>query len=118
MVLCRKYFASLFGMIPKVGGECKGRRTECVAHSTPRPRCLFLQRNRRNRIQYPRHLIRCHLTALQTTHLTALSQFLQPKSQFPALGLVDEEDVFPAISIADRCAENVEVFRGLYASLS
>ena len=66
-----------------------------------------LQSNRRHSIQHPRHLIRRHLRALQTPHLTSLPQHLQSKSQFPALSVIDEEDVFLAVGIADRGAEDV-----------
>jgi len=66
-----------------------------------------LQSNRRHSIQHPRHLIRRHLRALQTAHLTSLPQPLQSKSQFPALSVIDEEDVFLAVGIADRGAEDV-----------
>jgi hypothetical protein len=66
-----------------------------------------LQSNRRHTIQHPRHLIHTHLRSLHTPHLTPLPQALEALCQFPALALVDEEDVFLAICIADRGAENM-----------
>ena len=87
--------------------------------SSPHPLLMIdnLQSNRRHSIQHPRHLIRRHLRALQTPHLASLPQSLQPKGQFPALGFVNEEDVFLAVGIADRSAEDVQVFGGLFARL-
>tara|TARA_R110002003_G_scaffold143_13_gene13278 strand:+ start:8324 stop:8662 length:339 start_codon:yes stop_codon:yes gene_type:complete len=76
-----------------------------------------LQRNRRNRIQDPRHLIRRHLAVLHTPDLASLAQALESDGEFPALGLVDEEDVALAVGVADRGAEDVEVFGGLCAGL-
>jgi hypothetical protein len=76
-----------------------------------------LQSNRRHSIQHPRHLIRRHLRALQTPYLTSLAQPLESKSQFPTLSLINEEDVFLAVGIADRGAEDVQVFGGLFARL-
>lgn len=90
-----------------------------IPFTSPFPLLLisFSQRNRRHRIQRPSHLIRRHLTVLQTPHLTPLPQSLQPERQFPALRFVDEKDVFLAICVADRGAEDVEVFLGLETSL-
>lgn len=65
------------------------------------------QRNRRNRIQNPRNLIRRHLAILHTPHLTTFAQSLQAKRKLPALALIDEEDVFLTICVADRSAEDV-----------
>jgi hypothetical protein len=76
-----------------------------------------LQRNRRNCIQDPRHLIRRHLAILHTPDLASLAQTLESDGEFPALGLVDEEDVALAVCVADRGAEDVEVFGGLCAGL-
>jgi hypothetical protein len=76
-----------------------------------------LQSNRRHSIQHPRHFIRRHLRTLQTAHLTSLAQALQSESQFPTLCFVNEEDVFLAVGIADRGAEDVQIFGGLFARL-
>jgi hypothetical protein len=76
-----------------------------------------LQSNRRHSIQHPSHFIRRHLCTLQTAHLTSLAQALQSESQFPTLCFVNEEDVFLAVGIADRGAEDVQVFGGLFARL-
>jgi len=53
------------------------------------------------------HLVRRHLTTLHTTHLTSLTQPLEPKSKFPAFRVVNQEDIFLAIGIADRGAEDM-----------
>jgi hypothetical protein len=77
-------------------------------YTTPRPpKAASSQSNRRNRIQYPRHLVRRHLTVLHTPHLAALAQALQSNGQLPALRFIDEEDVFLAVCVADRSAEDV-----------
>jgi hypothetical protein len=91
---------------------------ECV-HFTCQTQSLveLLESQRWNSIERPRHLVRCHLTVLQTPNLTALPETLESDSEFPALRLVDEEDVFLAIRVADRGAEDVEVFGGLDTSL-
>lgn len=106
--------------------RCRSRRGMYVVES----RCLgrthsagvgnnkcSLQGDRRNGVEYPRDIVRRHLTILQTAHLTSFAQPLKPKSEFPAFGLVDEEDVFLAVGIANRGAENVEMFSWLCAGL-
>jgi len=62
---------------------------------------------RRHGVQYPRYIAGCHLAILQTANLAALAQSLQTEREFPALRLIDEEDVLLAIGIADRSAEDV-----------
>jgi hypothetical protein len=42
---------------------------------------------------------------------------LESDGEFPALRLVDEEDVALAVGVADRGAEDVEVFGGLGTGL-
>lgn len=64
-------------------------------------RDVFLQSNWRNGVEYPRNIIWRHLTVLQTTHLTSFAEPLKAKSKFPAFGLIDEEDIFLTVSIAD-----------------
>jgi hypothetical protein len=73
--------------------------------------------HKRHRIQSPRHLIRRHLTGLHTPYLAPLPQALQPNSQFPGLRFIDEEDVFLSVCVADRGAEDVQMFGGLLAGL-
>lgn len=66
-----------------------------------------LQRQRRHRVECPSNLVRRHLTILQTPDLTTFPEPLQSESEFPALRLVDEKDVFLAICVANRGAEDV-----------
>jgi hypothetical protein len=61
-----------------------------------------LQRDRRNGIQNPCNLIRRHLAILQAPDLASFSEALQSQSELPALRLVNEEDVFLAVGVADR----------------
>lgn len=72
---------------------------------------------RRHAVQHPEHLIRSHLAVRKTPNLASLAKTLETEGEFPALGFVDEEDVFLAVGVADRCTEDVELFGGLVASL-
>ena len=74
-------------------------------------------RKRRHGVEDSCNLIRRHLAVLQATHLTALSQSLEADGDFPALAFVDEEDVFLAVGVTDRCAENMEMLGRLLAGL-
>jgi hypothetical protein len=71
------------------------------------PVLASLQRQRRYSVQCPHHLVRRHLAVLQTSHLTSLPEALESEGEFPALALVNEEQVFLAVGITHRGAEDV-----------
>lgn len=73
--------------------------------------------NRWHCVEDPSHLIRRHLAVLHAADLAALAQTLQANGDFPALRLIDEEDIFLVVGIADRSTEDVEMFGRLLASL-
>jgi hypothetical protein len=93
------------------------RDTSNISLGMHRLHSTTLQRQRRHSIQRPGHLIRRHLAILQTPDLASLTQTLQAESEFPALTIVDEEQVFLAVCVADRGAEDVQAFGGLDAGL-
>lgn len=63
--------------------------------------------NRRKHIKYPRHLRRRNGAIIHTANLATFPQALEALGQFPALALVDDEDVSLAVAVADRGAEDV-----------
>jgi hypothetical protein len=100
----------------------KGYRNNIPSHQHRNASCLHSdtehqQCQRRNSVQCPHHLVGRHLAVLQTPDLTAFAQALESECKFPALRLVDEEQVFLAVGVAHRGAKDVEVFGGLDASL-
>lgn len=76
-----------------------------------------LQGDWRHGVEDTSHLIRRHLSTLQTAYLTALAKALKAESKLPAFGLVDEKDVSLAIGIAHRGAEDMQVLCGLFTRL-
>jgi hypothetical protein len=60
-----------------------------------------------NTVKHPRNLIRGHHIIRHTPDQTAGPQFIESDGHFPALGVVDDEDVFAAVCVADRGAQNM-----------
>lgn len=73
--------------------------------------------NWRDRVEHARHFVRGHHIIRHAPDLASHAQTLEPNRHFPALGVVDDEDVFLPVGIADRGAEDVSCCLLALASL-